>query len=397
MKPGDLQAASFAAYPQSSRELAGEYLAILRTMPLSLLPSYLVQVQQYPTLFPIEAERLRGQLAALQARPELMQAFAGIELPPELEHMDWVRQPAIFTSALSGALWQTRQIDTYHRAAEALFAELPQPRHVSGSTAPMLIAAMGRGAARGRYALFTRLRKQGLYVRKLDETGAAATLTNLLAKRAQTDASAYTHWYVDGGEPWFLTSKTAIEQISFPALSPVTATVLREMDHAVREGSGPEALADRLGAMQPAALGLDRVTTDPRMARFFLTLLTQGSGTQLYSTSFVQAAAVELVRRAQPQTLLLRFAPRRKPASMNDMLEQRAQSVELDADGALVDADIAVYYAWLAMQRQPDGARATLLVYVEGHGEAFVAGPGVTRSAESTTSLRMEQLLALSS
>ncbi len=395
MKPGDLQAASFAAYPQSARELASEYLAVLRAMPLSLLPSYLVQVQQYPTLFPVEGERLRGQLADLQAKPELMRAFAGIELPPDLERMDWVRQPATFVSALSGALWQTRQIDAYHRAAETLFANLPQARRASGGAAPMLIAAMGRGAAPGRYPLFTRLRKQGLYVRRLDETGAAATLTNLLAGRAQADASAYTHWYVDGGEPWLLTPKTTIGQVSFPALAPVTDAVLCEMDRAIREGSGPEALANQLAAMRPEALGLAQVTTDARLQRFLVSLLTQGSGTQLYSTSFVQAAAVELVRRAQPQTLLLRFAPRRKPASMNDMLEQRAQSAELDADGALVDADMAVYYAWLAMQRQPDGARATLLAYVEGHGEAFLAGPGMTRGVESTTTLTMEQLLKM--
>ncbi len=395
MKPGDLQETSFAAYPQSSRALAGEYLAALRAMPLSLLPSYLVQVQQYPTLFPVEAERLRLQLNALQARPELTQTFAGIELPPELERMDWVQQPALFVGALAGALWQTRQIDAYHQAAEVLFAALPQARRAAGGAAPMLIAVMGRSAAPGRYPLFTRLRKQGLYVRKLDETGAAATLTALLTKRAQGDASAYTHWYVDGGEPWPFTPKAAIEQVSFLVLAPVTDAVLREMDRAVREGSGPEVLADRLAAIRPEALGLEQVTADARMQHFLVSLLTQGSGTQLYSTSFVQAAAVELVRRAQPQTLLLRFAPRCKPASMNDMLEQRAQGVELDADGALVDADMAVYYAWLAMQRQPDGAHATLLVYVEGHGEAFVAGPGVTRGAQSTTPLRVEQLLAM--
>ncbi len=395
MKPGDLHATSFTGYPQSSRALAGEYLTALRAMPLSLLPSYLVQVQQYPTLFPVEAERLRLQLTALQARPDLTQAFSSIEVPSELEHMDWVQQPAMFVSALSGTLWRTRQIDAYHRAAETLFAELPQTRHAPGGAAPMLIAVMGRGAAPGRYPLFTRLRKQGLYVRKLDETGASATLTALLAKRAQADASAYTHWYVEGGEPWPFPPKTAIEQVSFPALAPVTDAVLREMDRAVREGSGPEALADRLAAMRPEALGLEKVTPDARMQHFLVSLLTQGSGTQLYSTSFVQAAAVELVRRTQPQTLLLRFAPRRKPASMNDMLEQRAQGAELDADGALVDADMAVYYAWLAMQHRTDGARATLLAYVEGHGEAFVAGPAVTRGAESITPLRIEQLVAM--
>ena len=126
-----------------------------------------------------------------------------------------------------------------------------------------------------------------------------------------------------------------------------------------------------------------------------MSLLTQGSGTQLYSTSFVQAAGVELVRRAQPTTLLLRFAPRRKPASMNDMLDQRGQSPEMDAAGALVDADMGLYYAWLALQRQPGGEQARMLAYVEGQGEAFVVGPQATRGAESTTPLTLKQVTEL--
>ena len=395
-RPADLQAASFAAYPAAARSLALQHLSLLRTMPLSLLPSYLVQIQHYETLFPREQNRLQRQLDTLQTQPALMQAFQAIDLPGTLERMDWVNRPSEFVSALAAALWQSRQIDAYHRAAEALFVALPQAERPPASTPPMLIAVIGRDAKSGSYPLFTRLRAQGLYARKLDETGAAEALCSAIARRARADATAYTHWYVDGGEPWALIARSApVEAFTFPQLAPVTSAVLREMDKAVREGSGPEVLATRLSEMRPEALGLAEVTQDPRMARFFVSLLTEGSGTQLYSTSFVQAAAVELVRRAQPQTLLLRFAPRRRPASMNDMLEQRAQGVELDAEGALVDADMALYYAWLAMQRQPGGEKALLLAYVEGHGEAFVAGAGVTRGVESTTPMRMPQVLEL--
>jgi hypothetical protein len=398
MKPGDLTAASFAGYGESAQALAMAHLRLLRAMPLSLLPGYLLQIREYPTLFPVEQERLRRQLDALGARPGLMGAFAGIAVPAAMEGEDWVGRPSQFVATFSGALWQTGQIDAYHRAAEELFAALPAGERVPGSTPPMLIAVIGRGTSSsktpGDYPLFTRLRKQGLYARKVEDAGAAEALCGALLKRAKADATAYAHWYVDGGASWEI-GESPVQRFTFPQLAPVTDAVLREMDRAVREGSGPEVLADRLRAMSPAALGLVAVTRDERMARFYVSLLTQGSGTQLYSTSFVQAAAVELVRRAQPATLLVRFAPRRKPASMNDMLEQRGQSAEMDPQGALVDADMAVYYAWLAMQHQPAGEQARLLVYAEGHGEAFVAGPGVTRGVESTTPLGMAQVLAL--
>lgn len=398
MKPEDLKQISFAAYAAPSRALALQHLHLLATMPLSLLPSYLVQIQAYPVLFPVEQDRLRLQLNAMQQKPDLLQAFRRIALPASLEKMNWVEQPGAFVGALSAALWQSGQIDAYHRAAEELFAALQQtgrPPADASVPAPMLIAVIGQGTMPGAYELFSRLRTHGLYARKVDEAGAAALLTGLADKRATELEQPYAHWYVDGGEPWPLASATHVQSIAFPRLAPVTDAVLREMDIAVNDGAGPEILADRLRATPPGALHLQQVTDDPLIAHFLISLLTQGSGTQLYSTSFVQTAAVELIRRAQPQTLLLRFAPRRRPASMNDMLEQRAQSVELDAEGALVDADMAVYYAWLALQRQPGGERANLVVCVEGHGEAFVAGPGVTRGVESTTPLHMAQVLDL--
>ncbi len=398
MKSSELQAASFATYARSARELAVAHLPLLRAMPLSLLPSFLVQVQGYPALFPVEQTRLRQQLDALEARPALMGAFATIALPPGLEREDWVLRPGAFVASLTAALWQTRQIDAYHRAAQDLFAALPQAKLSESAAPPMLIAVMGRGTTPSdgsrSYPLFTRLRKEGLYARRVEAAGAPDVLCRAVATRAQADRIAYAHWYVDGGESWPLPLDAPVQRFTFPELAPVTDVVLREMDKAVREGSGPELLADRLREMSPEALGMGAVTEDACMARLFLSLLTQGSGTQLYSTSFVQAASVELVRRAQPRTLLLRFAPRRKPASMNDMLEQRAQSAEMDPEGALVDADMAVYYAWLAMQRQPGGERAKLLAYVEGHGEVFVAGPGVTRGVETATPLSLSQVLS---
>ena len=75
-----------------------------------------------------------------------------------------------------------------------------------------------------------------------------------------------------------------------------------------------------------------------------LKLLTEGSGTQIFSTSFTQWAARESLRRAQPLTLLVRFAPRQRQKPMNEMLFAKAESVELDPVGSLVDGDMGAYY-----------------------------------------------------
>jgi len=82
---------------------------------------------------------------------------------------------------------------------------------------------------------------------------------------------------------------------------------------------GPEDLRTFLAQIRPAALGLDG-TGDAVLNHFQVKLLTEGSGTQVFSTTFAQWAAREASRRAQPLTLLVRFAPRQRPRPMNELL-----------------------------------------------------------------------------
>jgi hypothetical protein len=396
MTPSELTANSFAAWTPDARSLAVQHLQLLRAMPLALLPSYLVQMENNDRLFPVEQRQLTTQLNTLAARPELMTPFTAIVVPQKIASSDWLAHPGLFIDELSRALWQTHQIDAYHQAAETLFAAMPQRAVSADVPAPLLIAVFGRGAAPSEYPLFQKLRGEGTYLHAVDETDASTHLMGKLRQRAAGHAEPYAHWYVDGGEPWLQTeSDGTVQAFTFPELAPLTDAVLQTMNKAVQEGWGPELLADRMRELKPAALDSSAVTSDPRIAHLFVTLLTQGSGTQLYSTSFVEAAGVEVVRRAQPSTVLLRFAPRRKPASMNDMLEQRGQSAEMDPQGALVDADMALYYAWLAMRKLPGGERTSLLALVEGHGQGFLAGPAVTQGVDSSSRVTIPQALSM--
>ena len=396
MIPSQLTAASFASWSPGAHALALQRLALLRAMPLSLLPSYLLQIENYDRLFPVEQQQLATQLETLSAKPALMLSFAAITVPEQAARMDWLAHPGLFIDAMSRALWQTHQIDAYHRAAEGLFAAMPVRAVAAQAPAPLLIAVFGRDAAVSQYPLFLKLRGSGTYLHTVDETDASTHLLGVLQQRAASHPAAYAHWYVDGGEPWPQPQRAeSLKSFTFPELAPLTDAVLQTMKTAVQEGWGPEVLADRMRELKPAALDSSAVTADPRMAHLFVTLLTQGSGTQLYSTSFVEAAGVEVIRRAQPSTVLLRFAPRRKPASMNDMLDQRGQSLQLDPQGALVDADMGLYYAWLAMRKLPGGERTSLLALVEGQGQAFVAGPSVTRGVDSSSPVSIPQALSM--
>jgi len=78
---------------------------------------------------------------------------------------------------------------------------------------------------------------------------------------------------------------------------------------------GPEFLRTLMARLRPADLGFS-AADDPVLDRFQVKLLTEGSGTQIFSTTFTQWAAREALRRAQPHTLLVRFAPRQRQKPM---------------------------------------------------------------------------------
>jgi len=151
-----------------------------------------------------------------------------------------------------------------------------------------------------------------------------------------------------------------------------------------------------MARMSPEDLGLDATSgtaSDPVMQRFQLKILTEGSGTQIFSTTFAQWAAREALRRAQPLTLLVRFAPRQRQKPMNEMITDSAKPAELDPVGSLVDADFGAYYNWLNQQRLPGAEQSKFLVWFEGHNEAVVIGPTWPRGTQSNMLADMKQLL----
>ena len=125
-----------------------------------------------------------------------------------------------------------------------------------------------------------------------------------------------------------------------------------------------------------------------------MSVLTEGSGPQIFSTTFAQWAAREALRRAQPSTLLVRFAPRQRQRPMNEMLSGKQQKVEFDPAGSLVDADMGAFYTWLNQQRLPGSQQSSFLVWFEGHQEALAISPTLPRGTESDSPVDIKGMLA---
>ena len=89
-------------------------------------------------------------------------------------------------------------------------------------------------------------------------------------------------------------------------------------------------MRDRLTQLSPAELGL---RSDSVVDHLLVKVLTEGSGTQIFSTTFAQWTAREVLRRAEPLTLLVRFAPRQRQRPMNELLADDQGVLQLDPEG----------------------------------------------------------------
>ena len=399
MLPNQLVAESFAAYPPEAKRLAVGQVALLRLLPLGFVPLLLRELIVYDWRFPAERRDLERQFTYLtslspQQLARAMASFSQLRLTAALEKADWVNSPATFSEQLTAHLWATHQIDAFRAAAveyvaksSAASPDEPLPVHRLG------IAVIGQGVRENRYRLFRKLRPQGVYFTHVKPENGLAALMDAVAKRAAAHPSPYAHWYIDGGvSP--AANLQGVSCISYAALAPARAALQSRMQK-IYEASvfDPEAFRTRMAQTGAAEIGLDS-GHGALLDRFQLSLLTEGSGTQVFATTFVQWAAREALRRAQPVTLLARFTPRQRENPMNELLAEARRRPELDPQGSLVDADMGAYYTWLNQQRLPGAEQATFLAWFEDQQEAVAIGPGLEPAKTSDTPTVLRDLVA---
>jgi hypothetical protein len=325
-------------------------------------------------------------------RRQLLSPFENLHLPPELESFDWVNEPGQFSEQLTTHLWATLQIDAFRKAAidyvRTINAAAP---HAPPSMPRLSIVVLGKNVGENKYKLFRKLRPYGTYFSRVRPENGLRILLDAAAARAEAHPAPYGHWYIDGGshEP---VSSDGLVQFSYDSLAAARGALQDKMQKTFQSGIGPEAFRTMLARMRPAELGLAD-SSDAILSRFQLSVLTEGSGTQIFSTTFVQWAAREAFRRAQPVTLLLRFAPRQRARPMNELLAETLRKPELDPQGSLVDADMGAYYTWLNQQRLAGAGNSSFLVWFEDHNEAVAIGPSLAHKTESSDPVDLQNLV----
>ena len=399
MQPQDLQADQFAAYPPEARKLAVTNVKAFQQLPISFLPGLLREVIEYDFKFPAERIAIDKELANLNSlspvqRTEWFQGFARLTLSSKLEHLDWVNHPAQFVEQESAYLWTTRQLDAFSLAATAygdrLRASVPADKL---PVRRLGIAVIGQGVISYDAPLFRNLRANGTYFSQVKPGNGLSLLITAVEARAKANPAPYGHWYVDGGQA--AQQSSLLTTVSYEALAPVRTNLLKYMQTEIaRPGMGPEELRTNLARLLPVDLGMNK-DGEAALDRFQVKLFTEGSGTQIYSTTFAQWTTREALRRAQPLTLLVRFAPRQRQKPMNELLSNALSKPELDPTGSLVDADMAAYYHWINQQRLPGAEQSSFLVWFEGQNQAVVIAPSLPRGGLSDSAMDLGGLISL--
>lgn len=398
MQPAQLEPEHFATYPPLARQVAIRGLDTLRQLPLSFVPLLLSEVIAYDSKFPAERHEVDAQFAfmsslSVQRRADVMARFRRLTLSASLAEVDWVRNPGDFSERLSAHLWTTGQIAEFRTAAVEFLNAVRAAIPPAGPAIPRVsVVVLGQGVMANTHPLFRKLRPRGTYFTQVNPADGLRVLMRKVAERAQRHPIPFGHWYIDGGAP-AVQPPEGVEMLAYRSLDPVRDAVVTRLRSMILSGAGTEARRSALMRLTPEEVGLKGEGHERVLNYFKVNVLSDGSGVQFYSTTFVQWAAREVLRRAQPVTLLARFAPRMTERSMNEAVVGGRTRPELDAQGALVDADMGAYYTWLNQMRLTGADESSFLVWFEDHAEALIISPSSPRGAQSNDRVDLNQLL----
>ncbi|MGC2162954.1 MAG: hypothetical protein WA634_13650 [Silvibacterium sp.] len=400
MKADELTAKSFSDYPPQARQLAKQNLALLQDLPLPLAVLMLREISGYDWRFPAERRVVDSQFAWLQSlaaadRTGILRGFAQLAVTKQAVPRDWSRDPERASEAMTAYLWSTGQIDAFRKAADDYAAAWQ--RAVPESKPPvarLCIVILGRDLDPSREPVFSKLRPHGVFFPNVDDNLAMSAILETVSARAAERPLPYEHWYIDGGEAETF-HNPHMTCISWNELQPLRAAILERMQNIIHSpASGPEKLRTALAETAPADLGMAD-GDDKVMSRFKINVFTEGSGTQIFSTIFAQWAAREALRRAQPSTLLLRFAPRQRQLPMDELLAGLNSANAPDPKGSFIDADMGAFYTWINQQRLSGAAQASFVAWCAESHQAVAIGPTLPRATTAENKLKLRQILAL--
>lgn len=389
---------AFANYAPDARALVAKHISLLQRLPDTFLPILLVQIKQYDYAFPAEREKLSSLLAGLETLDtrsfaSVMGPFAAIQLPPQLLSQDWINNPQQFSESLTAWLWSQHRIDEYHKAAENYLKNLPATPRVPIVPRSTFVL-LGREISESPEPLFRKLAPHGTVFSNVDASDGLESIFSEAVSRSRKYPAKYAHWYIEGGDE---IAAPELTTLSYSRLVPAilrSSKLVQEMPDQARSAkpSTVESVTSYVASLGPEALGLKEEPDIP-LRHFKASVLTQGAGCQIFSTTFVQWAARECLHRAEPLTLIARFGTRQVLQPMERLMGKNPLSQPQDARGSLLDADMGAYYTWINQSRLPGSDASRFLAWWDRGGTAVAVSPGMALGTKSAQRVTIAEIL----
>jgi hypothetical protein len=398
--------------------LAKEHRPMLDRLPATMRASLMVELHKWATLFPAERKYQGALLAHLSGvtRADADRMFAGIakiEADADVRSIG-AGDPGGFQDESQALLRKKRLLYQWRGEIEKLFQQIDPvlERQLYPADGPrrLVVQLYGAGISIQTDKLWERFKGTGFRIPlKLEgATGADDFLRQLFGGGAASPSASTASAAAAGAgaagiasplESWFVETGDGLSKfggagttLSYANLRGYRDDLTRALYDKVQKGvESPQAFAAYARSLKIApGSGVFPHEADVMQA-FVRDVFLTGNGTLFVNNTFVEWAAVQALKRAQPRLLVARYGVRDKMKPFSSLLlfsQPRAtdQIPEIeDPTGSFVDVEQLSYYVWLNAEKTAAYRNRTLYLFLAEGVDEMLAVRSDWTGAGSTT------------
>ena len=415
----------YAGMAGEARNLIRANRSVLDAMPRTFLVSLLIELKKWPTFFEPEKAYFRVLLEHLKGfggaeREEAFGTLRAFEsrtgcLRIKADEPESLRARTLAHLRKEGQYWAWRkEIEKVFRKIQPVVEE---KLYASDRHTRLVILLYGEGITIKPEELWKRFRNIGIRVPlKLDGarasepflltlftgqppgTGEKTSYTLFDALCQSNSSGPPDAWVIEAGDGIHALCEASSRDggrvecttgMSFQRLRGYREKLADAIYGKVLVGvPGPVELAQHLRSLEMTPEdGVSLYSSDVVLA-FIRDILLAGNGTMIINNSFVEWAAVQALKRAQPRLLVARFGVRDKMKPFSSLLlfskPRPTDQIPIleDPFGSFIDAELLSYYVWLNAEKGPPyRAKTVYLLLAEGVDEMLVVLPEADRPA----------------
>jgi len=389
--------------------LARAHEAVLGRLPSTVHAFVLLELQKWPTLFAAEKRYQRALLEHLArvSKADLEHAVAGIGRVEAEAGCNRIARgdPGRFQDEAQGLLRKRRLLTAWRKEVDAFFQTVDPvlEAHLYPADAPrrLIVQLYGSGIAIQADKLWSRFKGTGVRVPLSLEGmhGSEAFLRALApALRAATESAGFAPldaWMIEAHDSLHKLSNDSVTGLSYDRLRVYRDDLMRALYSKIQSGvESPQAFAAYARSLKLAPRPDLLVHSADLLQPFVRDVFLTGNGTLFVNNTFVEWAAVQALRRAQPRILVTRYGVRDKlkPFSSLLLFSQPRQSDQIplieDPVGSFVDVEQLSYYVWLNAEKNAAYRNRTLYLFLAEGVDEMLA---IRSDAPPDTSARLPE------